>query len=65
MVWEKVEKKKLVEKKKRKWLKYLKKLQDEVLTKNAALMASTENFQIVRTKHKEVVDIFSENKIGL
>ena len=64
-VWEKVEKKKLVEKKKRKWLEYLKKLQNEVLTKNAILIASTENFQIVRTKHKEVVNIFLEDKAGL
>ena len=28
-------------------------------------MAGIENFQVVETKHKKVVDIFSENEAGL
>lgn len=57
-VQEEVEKKKCIEKKKKKKkLKYLKKLQNEVLVKD------TENLQVMKTKHKKVVNISSENKV--
>ena len=53
------------EKKKRKQLEYLKKLQDKVLAEDATLIASTKNSQIVGAKYKEVVNIFLEDKIEL
>jgi len=43
----------------------LKKLWNKVLAKNTILMISTENSQITGAKHKEVVDIFSEDKTKL
>jgi len=46
-------------------LEYLKKLQDKVLAKDATLIASTKNSQIVGAKYKEVVNIFLEDKIEL
>jgi len=53
------------EKEKRKWLEYLKKLQDKVLAEDAILMAGTKNSQIVGAKYKEVVNIFLEDKMEL
>jgi len=43
-------------------LEYLKKLHDEVLTKEAVLKESTKIFQVARTKYKKIVNISSENK---
>jgi len=52
-----------VEKKKKK-LEYLKKLHDEVLTKEAVLKESTKIFQVSGTKYKKIANISSENKAG-
>ena len=49
---------------KKKKLEYLKKLHDEVLTEKVILQESTEMFQIIRTKCKEIVNISLENKVG-
>ena len=53
------------EEKKKKQLKYLKKLWDEVLAEDTILMAGTKNSQVIGTKYKKIVNIFSENKARL
>jgi len=60
---EKVKKWRLMEKKdKRKWLEYLKQLQDKVFAKNAILLESTETSQVIRSKYKEVTTIFFKDE---
>lgn len=61
--WEKAEKRKHAEaKKKRKKLEYLKKLWDEVLTKDTMLMKGSENPQVIEAKCKKIINIFSKSK---
>ena len=42
------------EKKKKRMLKYLQQLWNEMLEEDAVLLESTEEFQVVGSKHKEV-----------
>jgi len=50
------------EKKKQKWLEYLKQLWDKVLAEDTALLGDTKAFQVIESKHKEVTTISSEDK---
>ncbi len=41
-------------------MKFVTETLEQILAKDTILMAGIENFQVVETKHKKVVDIFSE-----
>ena len=45
--------------KKKKWMEYFQWLRNKILAENAAILEDTRDFQIVKTKYKEIT---SENK---
>jgi len=49
---------------KKKQIEYLKQLWDDVLAEDAAIFEDIQAFQVIESKCKEVITIFSEDKMG-